>query len=131
MSSALLPSVPLPSVRKLRVMMTDALDTHAPAMRNLTILGSTGSIGTNSLDVVRRSRQSYQVFALAAGRNTSLLASQIQEFRPKVAVLPSTDSVAHLSHHLEAVGLSKSEWPELLAGPHALVQIATAPECDT
>jgi len=112
-------------------MMTDALEIHAPAMRNLTILGSTGSIGTNSLDVVRRSRQAYQVFALAAGRNTRLLASQIQEFRPKVAVLPSAEALAQLSQDLEEVGVPKSDWPELLAGPRALVQIATAPEGDT
>ena len=38
-------------------------------MKTLTVLGSTGSIGTNTLDVVRRNRHLYQVFALAAGRN--------------------------------------------------------------
>ena len=43
-------------------------------MGTLSILGSTGSIGTNTLDVVRRNRHLYEVYALAAGRNASLLA---------------------------------------------------------
>ena len=52
-------------------------------MKTLTILGSTGSIGTNTLDVVRRNRHRYQVYALVAGQNVELLAAQILEFRPK------------------------------------------------
>ncbi len=50
--------------------------------RTLTILGSTGSIGTNTLDVVRQNPDRFQVFALVAGRNIELLARQIEEFRP-------------------------------------------------
>ena len=46
-------------------------------MRTLTVLGSTGSIGTNTLDVVRRNRQLYRVYALVAGRNVETLAKQI------------------------------------------------------
>ncbi len=97
-------------------------------MQNITILGCTGSIGTNTLDVVRQNRHRYEVFALAAGQNIDLLCSQIQEFRPKVAVTASDSGRTALTKQLEASGLGRGEWPELLAGPEALVRISVAPE---
>jgi 1-deoxy-D-xylulose-5-phosphate reductoisomerase len=97
-------------------------------MQNITILGSTGSIGTNTLDVVRQNRDRYSVFALAAGLNVDLLCSQIQEFRPQVAVLASDSGIAALRTKLQDSGLAPSAWPELLSGPEALVRISTAPE---
>ncbi|HWC98036.1 MAG TPA: 1-deoxy-D-xylulose-5-phosphate reductoisomerase [Candidatus Sulfopaludibacter sp.] len=100
-------------------------------MKTLTVLGSTGSIGTNTLDVVRRSRHLYQVYALVAGQNTQSLASQILEFRPKVAVVATSEGLARLSDSLTELGLSRSEWPELAWGDAARVQAATAPEADT
>ena len=52
-------------------------------MKNLVILGSTGSIGRQTLDIVRRFPQEFRVVGLAAGNNTKLLSQQIQEFKPK------------------------------------------------
>lgn len=98
-------------------------------MKTLTILGSTGSIGTNTLDIVRRNRHLYEVYALAAGRNAGLLASQILEFRPKVAV--TAGGVEDLFEQLSALGLPKSDWPEIGTGAAALVAISTAGEVDT
>ncbi len=100
-------------------------------MKTLTVLGSTGSIGTNTLDVVRRSRHQYRVYALAAGRNVETLASQILEFRPSVAVIATSDGLARLSERLTAAGLPRTEWPELLYGDAARVEIATAAVVDT
>jgi 1-deoxy-D-xylulose-5-phosphate reductoisomerase len=100
-------------------------------MKTLTILGSTGSIGTNTLDVVRRSRHLYQVYALAAGGNVEALVSQILEFRPKVAVAGSPAGLERLIERLNATSLRRGEWPELLTGDAALISIATAPEADT
>ena len=100
-------------------------------MKTLTVLGSTGSIGTNTLDVVRRSRHQYRVYALAAGRNVETLASQILEFRPSVAVIATSDGLARLSERLTAAGLPRTEWPELLYGEAARVEIATAAVVDT
>lgn len=97
-------------------------------MQNITILGCTGSIGTNTLDVVRQNRNRYGVFALAAGQNTDLLCSQIQEFRPKVAVTASESGRVDLVNRLAATGLARSDWPELLYGPEALIRISVAPE---
>ena len=111
--------------------MADALALTALQMKTLTVLGSTGSIGTNTLDVVRRSRHQYQVYALAAGRNVDTLSSQILEFRPEVAVVATSDSLARLSDRLHSAGLPRAEWPELLSGEAALIQIAAADVVDT
>jgi 1-deoxy-D-xylulose-5-phosphate reductoisomerase len=100
-------------------------------MKTLTILGSTGSIGTNTLDVIRRNRLMYQVYALAAGRNVALLADQIEEFRPRVVVLAEPEGVERLASELRLKQLSRSEWPELLSGRAARVAVSTDPEVDT
>ncbi len=63
-------------------------------MKKVTLLGSTGSIGTNTLDVVRRNLHRFEIFALAAGRNFDLLADQIAEFRPEVVVVAEPDRLA-------------------------------------
>jgi len=52
-------------------------------MKKISILGSTGSIGVNALDVISRHPDKFQVVALAAGENDSLLLSQIDRFKPK------------------------------------------------
>jgi 1-deoxy-D-xylulose-5-phosphate reductoisomerase len=93
--------------------------------RTLTVLGSTGSIGANTLDVVRQNRDCFHVFALAAGRNVDLLAKQIQEFNPAVVVLPDAADVSRLR------ALLSGKSPEILTGPEALVKIAIASEIDT
>jgi len=100
-------------------------------MRMLTVLGSTGSIGTNTLDVVRRNLHRYGVYALVAGQNVDTLAAQILEFRPKLAVIATSDGLARLSDRLTAAGLARTAWPELLWGDAARVQAVTAPEVDT
>jgi len=100
-------------------------------MKTLTILGSTGSIGTNTLDVVRRNRHLYQVYALAAGRNADLLAAQIVEFRPRIAALATSADVSRLSNRLIDLGLPRADWPELVSGDAGRVQVSIAAEVDT
>jgi len=100
-------------------------------MRMLTLLDSTGSIGTNTLDVVRRNLHRYGVYALVAGQNVDTLATQILEFRPKLAVVATSDGLASLSNRLTAAGLARTAWPELLWGDAARVQAVTAMEVDT
>ena len=94
--------------------------------RTLTILGSTGSIGTNTLDVVGQNPGRFRVFALAAGRNIDLLVQQIQRFKPAVVVVQDSADVDRLR-----TLLAGPEIPELLSGPEALIRIAVAPEVDT
>jgi 1-deoxy-D-xylulose-5-phosphate reductoisomerase len=100
-------------------------------VRTLTILGSTGSIGINTLDVVRQSADRFEVFALAAGRNIDLLAQQIQEFSPEVAVVQHAADIDRLRALLSNSGISARSTPELLSGPEALVRISVAPQPDT
>jgi len=97
-------------------------------MKNLTILGSTGSIGCNTLDVVRRHTDRYRVWALVAGRNVRALLEQVLEFRPRVAVVADEEAQAELRRGLQDSGLPSSEWPELGWGPKARVAAACAAE---
>jgi 1-deoxy-D-xylulose-5-phosphate reductoisomerase len=97
---------------------------------NLTVLGSTGSIGTNTLDVVRQHGLRFRIFGLVAGRNVDLLFSQILEFRPKVAVLDSPGLVDTLRNRLAKSALPRADWPQLASGPEARVEAAVAAEVD-
>jgi 1-deoxy-D-xylulose-5-phosphate reductoisomerase len=100
-------------------------------MRTITVLGSTGSIGINTLDVVRKNRHLYKVYGLAAGQNVNVLAAQISEFRPAVVVLPTPVGLDRLRAELARQGMSARDWPDLTAGEKALVDIAVASEVDT
>jgi 1-deoxy-D-xylulose-5-phosphate reductoisomerase len=99
-------------------------------MKRLCLLGSTGSIGLSTLDIVRRNPDRFQIFALVAGHNVERLAQQIREFRPAVAVTASEPSLQKLKAALESAGISKKDWPELLSGAEARVAAATAEEVD-
>jgi 1-deoxy-D-xylulose-5-phosphate reductoisomerase len=99
-------------------------------MKQVTLLGSTGSIGVNTLDVIQSNSSSYQVFALAAGKNAERLCRQIIDFRPRVAVVSDAAVRDQLCRSLDQAGLPRSSWPDLLAGPAALTQIATAEASD-
>jgi 1-deoxy-D-xylulose-5-phosphate reductoisomerase len=103
----------------------------APFMKTLTVLGSTGSIGTNTLDVVRRNRHQYQVYALVAGGNIDLLTAQILEFQPKVAVVGTSEGVSRLFNQLQESGLPRTAWPELLTGDAARVAVSVDEKVDT
>ncbi len=94
-------------------------------MTLLTLLGSTGSIGASTLHVVRRWPERFGIYALVAGRNTELLASQIAEFKPKVAVVADEPALADLRRILKATG---TPVPELAAGPRARIAAAAASE---
>ncbi len=107
------------------------LDIGAARMKTLTVLGSTGSIGTNTLDVVRRNRHLYQVYALAAGRNVEAAGLPNSGIPAQSAVVGSSAGLSASHRATESTDLPRGEWPELLTGEAALVAIATAPEVDT
>ena len=68
-------------------------------MNSIGILGSTGSIGTQTLEIARNYHDEIQVAALAAGTNVTLLEQQIREFKPRMAALWSEDSARDLPAH--------------------------------
>jgi 1-deoxy-D-xylulose-5-phosphate reductoisomerase len=107
-----------------------ATAAHLLEMKSLTLLGSTGSIGANTLDVVRRNPHLYRIHALAAGHNVDAIARQIIEFRPAVAVLATSAGADCLAALLSDSGLSRPNWPEISYGPAALIDIATASTVD-
>ena len=95
-------------------------------MQSLTILGSTGSIGVSTLDVVGRHADRYQVYALTAHSRVDELAQQCQRFRPKVAVVGTAQAALQLQQKLKELQLAV----EVLYGPQALCDVASASECD-
>jgi 1-deoxy-D-xylulose-5-phosphate reductoisomerase len=95
-------------------------------MRSLSILGSTGSIGTQALDVVRRHPDRFKVVGLsAAGTNQELLLGQVREFLPPVVAIADEAAAAEMR---EAVGSLRGV--ELLIGPDAAEQLARDTEAD-
>src|SRR5689334_16452317 len=97
-------------------------------VKQVAILGSTGSIGTSTLDVIRRNAESFAVYSLVAGRNVELLAQQIAEFRPRVAVVATEADLTRLLDCLRDSGLPPSHWPTLGSGAAARMQATVAPE---
>jgi len=73
--------------------------------QRLTVLGSTGSIGTSTLDVVARHPERFEVFALSAATQVDLLLAQCAQFRPRYAVMASAPHAAALAEKLQANGL--------------------------
>lgn len=94
----------------------------------ISLLGSTGSIGVSTLDVVRQHPDRFQIHSLVAGRNVDLLCSQIQEFSPKLVVVDGSSSLRRLQSSLSSIDLPRR--PDLSFGPAARVAAATAPEVD-
>jgi len=92
----------------------------------LTILGSTGSVGGSTLDVVRRHPEKFEVFALTANTNAAQMLEQCRIHRPRYAVMSDSPSADELVKALAACGSST----EVLAGPDGLMAVAAAPECD-
>ncbi|KGE06299.1 MULTISPECIES: 1-deoxy-D-xylulose-5-phosphate reductoisomerase [Burkholderia] len=95
--------------------------------KRLTILGSTGSIGDSTLDVVARHPDRFSVYALSAHRNGDKLVEQCLRFRPEVAVVGSAETAAAVEAKLRAAGCRT----QVAHGPDALVEIAQADGCDT
>ncbi|MFO7818389.1 MAG: 1-deoxy-D-xylulose-5-phosphate reductoisomerase [Thermodesulfobacteriota bacterium] len=91
--------------------------------RSLTVLGSTGSIGTNALNVIREHRESFQVVALAGARNIELLAKQALEFRPLCLGVLNADMIPGLKAFFPA-----DYQPEIFAGSAGYAQLAGLPE---
>lgn len=95
-------------------------------IKGLCILGSTGSIGQNCLNVVRGREDLFRVAALSAGRNLDVLADQIAEFRPCVAVVADRDSIAPLRERLQALGFRENL--KILAGTEGQVEAVSHPD---
>ena len=91
-------------------------------MTGVTILGSTGSIGVNTLDVISRQPDRFHVVALTAHRNDALLAEQCRQWRPRFAVMVDEEAAERLQQRLEGSDV------EVLSGREALTTVAALDE---
>lgn len=89
-------------------------------MKAISLLGSTGSIGTQTLDIVSQYPNQFQVVGLAAGRNVEMLAQQIREFRPAMAAIGEAQKLPQL----QAAIADLDPQPILLAGEAGVVEVA-------
>ena len=88
-------------------------------MKELIILGSTGSIGTQALEVVRDNPRDYRVTALVAGSNVDLLEKQAREFNPEIVAVKNTDAAADLKIRLKDTAI------RVLSGEEGIIEAAT------
>ena len=95
-------------------------------IQQVTILGSTGSIGTSTLDVVSRHPEKFSIVALTANSQVELLFRQCQQFKPRYAVLLEEASATQLRQRVREAGLHT----EVLSGVAALEQVSVLPEVD-
>ena len=95
-------------------------------MKNLAILGSTGSIGTQTPDVVRSHPELFHVSVLAANRSDELFAKQVEEFRPELAVLADEAAYTRLKEHLAG----KCEGTQLAGGRQSFIDAAAVDDVD-
>src|SRR5207249_10579182 len=94
-------------------------------MRAISILGSTGSIGTQALDVIRRNPDRLRVSGLAAGTSHDLLVGQIREFMPPLVAIADEEAARELTAKLGAL-----RGVEIMAGPEATEMLARESEAD-
>ena len=92
-------------------------------MKNISILGSTGSIGTQTLDIVRNN-DDLKVVALAAGRNITMLEAQIREFMPIIACVWDEELAENLKENV------KDTDTKIVAGMDGLIECATVAQAD-
>ena len=97
---------------------------HTMTQQVLTILGSTGSIGESTLDVVSRHPEKFRVFALAGHRQVDKLAAQCKQFCPEYAVVGDAGHAAELEKKLKQEGINT----QVLYGSQALIDVASADE---
>ena len=100
---------------------------QSEAVQSLCILGSTGSIGQSTLDVIALHPQQYRVYALTAHKKLRKLVEQVRLYKPRYAVVADEGDYLEAKTMLAETGVEV----ELLAGAQALVDVASSPEVDT
>lgn len=89
-------------------------------MKAITLLGSTGSIGTQTLDILEHHPDQFRLVGIAAGNNVELLAQQVRQFRPEIVAICNADKVGELREALAGL----DPMPQILAGDDGVVEVA-------
>ncbi|NLD19763.1 MAG: 1-deoxy-D-xylulose-5-phosphate reductoisomerase [Clostridiales bacterium] len=92
-------------------------------MKNISILGSTGSIGSQSLDIIRHNSEKYKVVALSCAKNIELLMKQMDEFKPEAVAVKSREDARRIQNMYKGV--------QVYEGPEGLKEIASMESCHT
>jgi 1-deoxy-D-xylulose-5-phosphate reductoisomerase len=103
-----------------------SMSNNSPLQR-ITILGSTGSIGVNTLDVIARHPNRFEVFALTGATQVDLMLQQCVQFKPSMVVMAHADAAKQLQEKLDAHGLGI----RVQSGPQALEEVASHPQVDS
>lgn len=93
-------------------------------MKNIAVLGSTGSIGVSTLEIVRAFPERYRIVALSAGNNIDLLQQQVETFRPQIVSVVSEQDAEKLTQRLNGIGV------QVVYGIEGMICCATVPESD-
>ena len=101
--------------------------TYSSLIQRITILGSTGSIGVNTLDVIARHPNRFEVFALTGATQVDLMLQQCVQFKPSMVVMAHADAAKQLQEKLDAHGLGI----RVQSGPQALEEVASHPQVDS
>ena len=96
-------------------------------MKAITLIGSTGSIGTQTLDIVAQCPEQFRIVGLAAGSNVELLASQIRQFRPSIVAISNESKLPELKSAIKDV----EPQPTLLSGEAGVIEVARYGEAET
>ena len=96
-------------------------------MKAITLLGSTGSIGTQTLDIIEHNPDKFRLVGIAAGRNVTLLAEQVRQFKPEIVAIRDESRLADLKEALADV----APQPQILAGADGIVEVARYGDAET
>lgn len=96
-------------------------------MKAITLIGSTGSIGTQTLDIVAQNPEQFRIVGLAAGSNVELLASQIRQFQPSIVAISNETKLPELKEAIKEL----EPQPTLLSGEAGVIEVARYAEAET
>jgi 1-deoxy-D-xylulose-5-phosphate reductoisomerase len=122
------PSAPVNSEKSLQLTVKKSLE-GANFQKRLSLLGSTGSIGTQTLEIVDACPENFVVDALSAGTNSQLMAEQVMKYKPKIASMSTPEAAVDLKTRLQALGCT--HMPEILHGNDGILAAATVDSADT
>jgi 1-deoxy-D-xylulose-5-phosphate reductoisomerase len=122
------PSAPVNSEASLKLTLEKSLE-GSKFLKRLSLLGSTGSIGTQTLDIVDACPDNFVIDALSAGTNAELMAQQVLKYKPRIASMSTPEAAAELLDRLKAAGCA--ELPEIMFGDDGILAAATIASADT